>query len=196
MKSLFGLLSPAGLFRGPMPEETEHRVQPGYARGVADKFNEFVGSALALEPITVDHSQRIASVDDLWAALADLGWPEPTERTPTSFRWAAATECGVAQVAAWYGPELERVGTGDDGQPQFNPTGRSGIFITGERALRATLGEALASLAGAFERSPDDLLALFGLKHDHVFPGSPVVPLEFNPDHNQRGEMLRSIGQV
>jgi hypothetical protein len=172
---------------------------PTRARGVGEAFSGELtlpdGRKLTIEQGApqIENDRPIRSIAELSQALAALGWPAPTEITPTGFRWAVAIDGKTAQIAAWYGPEMERV-EGIEDEPQMAPTGRSGIFVTGERAMQETLGGILAAFARYFERCPDELLKLFGLKHDHGFPKSPVVPLDFNPNDSERGELLRLAG--
>ena len=176
---------------------------PTRARGVGEKFSGELtlpdGRKMTIEAGApqIEGDRPIRSISELSQALAELGWPTPLELTPAGFRWTVSIDGKfTSQVAAWYGPEMHRVGEGLDGEPQLAPTGRQGIFVTGERVMQETLGGILAAFARYFERCPDELLAIFGLKHDHLFPGSPVVALDFDPTPNERGELLRMAGHT
>lgn len=178
-------------------------ARPTRARGVAEEFSGELtlpdGRKMTIEQGAprIEGDRPVRSIDELSQALAALGWPSPTEQTSTGgLRWAVTTVAGIAQIAAWYGPEMVRVEGGDEDGPQLAPTGRYGIFVTGERAMQETLGGILAAFARYFERCPDELLRLFGLKHDHLFPKSPVVALDFNPTDGERGELLRLAGHT
>lgn len=177
-------------------------VTPTRARGVAEEFSGELmlpdGRRMTIEDGApkIEGDCKIRSISELSQALAALGWPPPTDPTDDILRWFVRSGDKMLQVAAWYGPEMRRIGEGLDGEPQMAPTGRLGIFVTGERAMQETLGGILAAFARYFERCPDELLALFGLKHDHLFPKSPVVALDFNPTPNERAELLRMAGHT
>ena len=76
------------------------------ARGVGEKFNDIVGLSKFTFP---ENAPYIHSVQELAQFLEDLGWPEPTDYTTTSFRWAVTIDGKVAQVGVWIGPEMEQV---------------------------------------------------------------------------------------
>ncbi len=177
-------------------------VVPTRARGVGEEFSGELtlpdGRKMVIEQGApkIENDRSIRSIAELSQELAALGWPQPTEFTALGFRWSVTVDGRTSQIAAWYGPEMVKAGDGLDGEPQLAPTGREGIFVTGERAMQETLGGILAAFARYLERCPDELLAIFGLKHDHLFPKSPVVAVDFNPTPNERAELLRLAGHT
>jgi len=135
----------------------------------------------------------VGELDRLEAEMRTRGWPEPTERGANSFAWSAVNNDTQIRhiVAAWWGEEFHKVDDPVTGAAAMQPTGRSGVFVTGRGMVCTTLDEAADAMVAALHRQEEPaLLTLFGLKRDWGLPGAPVVPLGTIRDRNEYAAIL------
>lgn len=129
-------------------------------------------------------------IDDFRATVAARNWPTPSdlEIPRGAIGWSAPTRdgderildhiIGVRELAAGAALQVEHI---------FDMPGAPRRYIRHECANAVS---ALDAIESEFAIAEDQLLALFGLKHDWGFPGAPVVPTNWDPDEGQRREIL------
>lgn len=164
-------------------------------------MNVNVSEEIALQKMRDEAKARdaapLASISDLREELRRLGWPEPTESGSDVFAWSVVNRGTKVRhvIAAWWGSELHHVEDPITGQVSMQPTGRVGVFVTGNATVRTTVGDAVEALQQALSREDEpELLAMFGLRREWGFPKSQVVPLNkvFSP--NEYADVLRQQG--